>query len=313
MTIQNLRYIIEIARCHSISKAAKSLFMTQSAISNAVKETEAELGIQIFNRTSHGVTLTFDGEDFLPYCKEVVAKMDYIQNRYQNRSAAQMNFSVSCQYLPFAVRAYRLFLSEFQDTSFELSFWELPAKEIFQDVNSGRSELGVFLFRDDQVPEIRKALYLHDLAYTELAQPPVYVFLNRKHPLSDHAFLTPEDLSSFPYITLDYRNGTEENSSDIVSFPDFKQSIHVCDRHTKLALLKNSDAFCIDTELYIDLSCANINNITAIPLHLQDRAETVHVGYITSKKRTLHELSQRYIQLLTQECQSAFPEKQPVH
>lgn len=81
MTIQNLRYIIEIARCHSISKAAKSLFMTQSAISNAVKETEAELGIQIFNRTSHGVTLTFDGEDFLPYCKEVVAKMDYIQNR----------------------------------------------------------------------------------------------------------------------------------------------------------------------------------------------------------------------------------------
>ena len=84
MTIQNLRYIIEIARCHSISKAAKSLFMTQSAISNAVKETEAELGIQIFNRTSHGVTLTFDGEDFLPYCKEVVAKMDYIQNRYDN-------------------------------------------------------------------------------------------------------------------------------------------------------------------------------------------------------------------------------------
>ena len=163
------------------------------------------------------------------------------------------------------------------------------------------------------MPEIRKALYLHDLAYTELAQPPVYVFLNRKHPLSDHAFLTPEDLSSFPYITLDYRNGTEENSSDIVSFPDFKQSIHVCDRHTKLALLKNSDAFCIDTELYIDLSCANINNITAIPLHIQDRAETVHVGYITSKKRTLHELSQRYIQLLTQECQSAFPEKQPVH
>ena len=42
MTIQNLRYIIEIARCHSISKAAKSLFMTQSAISNAVKETEAD-------------------------------------------------------------------------------------------------------------------------------------------------------------------------------------------------------------------------------------------------------------------------------
>lgn len=313
MTIQNLRYIIEIARCHSISKAAKSLFMTQSAISNAVKETEAELGIQIFNRTSHGVTLTFDGEDFLPYCKEVVAKMDYIQNRYQNRSTARTSFSVSCQHLPFAVRAYRSFLSEFQDTSFELSFWELPAKDIFQDVNSGRSELGIFLFRDDQVPEIRKSLYLHDLSYTELAQPPVYVFLDSRHPLAGCSFLTPEDLSSFPCVTMDYRNGTEENCSDIISFPDFKQSVHVCDRHTKLALLKNSNAFCIDTELDIDLSYADTNAITAIPLHLQEHAETVHTGYIISKKRTLHDLRQRYIQLLTLECQLAFPEKQPVH
>ena len=138
MTIQNLRYIIEIARCHSISKAAKSLFMTQSAISNAVKETEAELGIQIFNRTSHGVTLTF------------------------------------------AVRAYRSFIADFQDDSFELSLWELPVKEIFHDVNSGRSEIGVFLFRDDQVPDIRKSLYLHDLSYTELAQPCVCISIRKR-------------------------------------------------------------------------------------------------------------------------------------
>ena len=63
MTLQNLRYIVEVARCRSFSKAAQSLFMTQSALSAAVRETEAELGNQIFRRTNRGVTLTVDGED----------------------------------------------------------------------------------------------------------------------------------------------------------------------------------------------------------------------------------------------------------
>lgn len=309
MTIQNLRYIIEIARCHSISKAAKSLFMTQSAISNAVKETEAELGIQIFNRTSHGVTLTFDGEDFLPYCKEVVAKMDYIQNRYQNRSAARTSFSVSCQHLPFAVRAYRSFIADFQSDSFELSLWELPVKEIFHDVNSGRSAIGVFLFRDDQVPDIRKSLYLHDLAYTELAQPCVYVFLNENHPLAGCSYLTPDDLMPYPCVTFDYRNSTEQNTSDIISFSDFSKYIHVCDRSTKLALLKKGTAFCIGTELSVDPSSDRKHGITAIPLHLQDRPETVHAGYIVSRKHAVHELCQHYIDFLTQECAQTFSSK----
>lgn len=312
MTIQNLRYIIEIARCNSISKAAKSLFMTQSAISNAVKETEAELGIQIFNRTSHGVTLTFDGEDFLPYCKEVVAKMDYIQNRYQNRTSVRTSFSVSCQHLPFAVRAYRSFVSEFEDDSFDLSFWELPVKEIFHDVNSGKSEIGVFLFRDDQVPDIRKSLYLHDLLYTELAQPPVYVFLDHNHPLAEHSFVTPDDLSPYPCVTFDYRSDAGANTSDIVSFVDFDKYIHVCDRSTKLALLKNSQAFCIDIELSIEPSVSASGSLLAVPLHLQDRAEIVHAGYITSKKHSLHETAQRYIQLLNQECQNTFSKKEPI-
>ena len=47
MTFQNLKYIIEIANCHSISQAAKNLYMTQSAVYNAVKETEKEVGIRI--------------------------------------------------------------------------------------------------------------------------------------------------------------------------------------------------------------------------------------------------------------------------
>lgn len=138
MTIQNMRYIIEIARCKSISKAAKTLYMTQSALSNAVKETEEELGIQIFTRTNHGVILSYDGEDFITYCKEIVTKVDYVQERYQKRAAQHTSFSVSCQRLPFAVRAFRSLVSELDEKIYDLAFLELPFQEIFHAVSNGR-------------------------------------------------------------------------------------------------------------------------------------------------------------------------------
>ena len=75
MTIQNLRYIIEIARCNSISKAAKSLFMTQSAISAAVKETEDELGNTVYElaplKTCWAELRPVRGKEQLEYYKSV--------------------------------------------------------------------------------------------------------------------------------------------------------------------------------------------------------------------------------------------------
>ena len=63
MTLQNMRYIVAVAQYRSVSRAAAALYMTQSALSAAVKDAEEELGIQIFVRTNRGVTLTSDGED----------------------------------------------------------------------------------------------------------------------------------------------------------------------------------------------------------------------------------------------------------
>lgn len=56
MPHQNLRYVIEVANSRSFSKAAQALYMSQSALSTAVKEVEDELGTKIFLRTNRGVT-----------------------------------------------------------------------------------------------------------------------------------------------------------------------------------------------------------------------------------------------------------------
>ena len=65
MNFQTLRYLVEIEHYGSINKASQALYISQSALSRALKETEDEIKITIFHRTSKGVTPTYDGQQFL--------------------------------------------------------------------------------------------------------------------------------------------------------------------------------------------------------------------------------------------------------
>ncbi len=65
MTLQQMKYIIAIVQYGSITEASKRLFITQPSLSNAVKDIETETGIEIFQRSVKGITLTSDGTEFL--------------------------------------------------------------------------------------------------------------------------------------------------------------------------------------------------------------------------------------------------------
>lgn len=71
MTLNQLRYFCAACRCHSITKAAKELFVTQPTVSTAVRDLEEEFSITLFYRNGSRLELTAEGEKFLE-------KADYI-------------------------------------------------------------------------------------------------------------------------------------------------------------------------------------------------------------------------------------------
>ena len=75
MTIQQLQHVLEIARCGSASKAAKRLFLSQSNLSNSIKNLETELGITIFERTSSGMHLTQSGNRLAQKASVIMAQL----------------------------------------------------------------------------------------------------------------------------------------------------------------------------------------------------------------------------------------------
>ena len=58
MTLQQLRYVISIAKNKSMNKAAEELFVSQPSLSSSIKDLEDEIGIELFLRTNRGVLIT---------------------------------------------------------------------------------------------------------------------------------------------------------------------------------------------------------------------------------------------------------------
>ena len=72
MNLLHLRYALEVEKTRSISKAAENLLMSQPNLSRAIKELEESLGITIFKRTSKGISVTFQGEEFLSHANQEI-------------------------------------------------------------------------------------------------------------------------------------------------------------------------------------------------------------------------------------------------
>lgn len=64
MRLVQLEYFCAVCRCHSITKAAEELYVTQPTISVAIRELEKELKLRIFHHEKNRITLTKDGEAF---------------------------------------------------------------------------------------------------------------------------------------------------------------------------------------------------------------------------------------------------------
>ena len=64
MKIIQLEYFCAVSRYHSITQAAQKLFVTQPAISTAIKELEKEFSVNLFVRSKNHLTLTTEGEIF---------------------------------------------------------------------------------------------------------------------------------------------------------------------------------------------------------------------------------------------------------
>ena len=76
MDLVALRYFVETARIGNLTKAAEKLKISPSAVHRQIKMLESELGIQLYNRTYYGLTLTSAGNELYSRALEILRLSD---------------------------------------------------------------------------------------------------------------------------------------------------------------------------------------------------------------------------------------------
>src|SRR4051812_12998498 len=72
---RQIRAFVAVARRGSFTHGAKDVFLTQSAVSHAIKSMETDLGCHLFRRVGKHAVLTEAGERMLQHCEEILCKM----------------------------------------------------------------------------------------------------------------------------------------------------------------------------------------------------------------------------------------------
>ena len=291
MTLQQLKYIIAIVNCGSMNEAAKRLFITQPSLSNAVKELENELGIELFLRTNKGILLSTEGSEFLGYARQVIEQAELLETRYLNSKPMRRHFSVSTQHYSFAVNAFVNLIKQNGYEEYEFTLRETRTYEILEDVKSLRSEIGIVYLSSFNKKVLDKLLMESNLVFTPLFEAAPHIFISTKNPLASREFVNLEDLE--PYPCLSFEQGEYNSfyfSEEILSTVFRKKNIFVSDRATLFNLLIGLNGYTISTGI---LSTElNGTDIISIPLKVD---ESILIGWVSHKSMTLSKFGKKYI------------------
>ncbi len=85
-SFRQLEYISAVAKHRSITKAAESLYISQSAMSHYILKIEEELGLPLFNRSTTPISLTYAGECFVDSANRILLEREQLNKRFRDIS-----------------------------------------------------------------------------------------------------------------------------------------------------------------------------------------------------------------------------------
>lgn len=290
LTLQHLRYFIEVAAEGSISGAADVLYVAQPTMSAAMKDLEARVGRALLTRSARGVTLTADGAEFLGYARQVVDQVELLEQRYLGRPPSRRLLGVSSQHYSFAVDAFVRMVKATGAAEYEFSLRETRTWDLIEDVRTLRSEIGILYRNDFNRKVIDKLLRESGLAFHPIFVAEPHIFISRSNPLASRARATLADLAGLPRLTFDQgANNSFYFAEEILSTLSSAQEIRVSDRATIFNLMIGLDGYTISTGIISDELDPEI---VAIPLDVDERIE---IGWIGHAAIPLTEQARRYL------------------
>ncbi len=201
MNILHMKYALEVAKAGSITKASKVLFVAPPNISRSVKELETDLGIEIFIRTTKGVKLTPEGEEFINFAQRILGQIEAQEQFYKNDLPKVQKFSVSVPRACYISEAFAEFTKSLEKNTAEVFYRETNAQHTIQDVSNDNYNLGIIRYASNYDRYFKEMLDGNGITYELITEFTYRLIMNAQHPLAEKENISLDDLKDYIEIT----------------------------------------------------------------------------------------------------------------
>lgn len=200
VSVQNLTYFMKICETRSMNRAAAELYITQPALSLAMKKLEAELGVTLFERNNRGIELTEDGERLLRHCILLAKQMELIENI----ASAEEEQVLSVSAFPYIISPEVIlrFKNDPECANVRIDLEECRVFQAMENVDSLISEFGMIQFNDRQQKVVRQKLDSMGLVMEVLTTVSWAVAVGPNSPVYNKSIVSMQELMQFRMLRM---------------------------------------------------------------------------------------------------------------
>ena len=304
MTNNQIQYMIEVARTGSVNQAARNLFISQSALSNAIRSVEQEFGRKIFHRSSRGVTLTPFGKLFIAYITPISHQLEQLYAMRNTDVNSQIpSLSIISNGFYYITDLLAALGERYSSNGLRVFLQEEYSGNFLEPICNRAVDLGIVriwsCYRSYNLEEFSNK----KLVYHPICELQIGVDLGEKNPLYNHPepSIAPEMLAGYPQIlheSLDH--GPYSDIMGRLNLPVSSVRYVVASRATIYELLDktggyvlNSRKISLDGQPRLEL---RHHQWRFFPL--KDCSVRSEIGYLTRENTVLTPEASTFIQML---------------
>lgn len=275
MELRQIRYFLKLAELLNFSEASKALFITQSTLSQQIRQLENEFDTVLFERNSHEVSLTEAGEQFKQHARKVIIYADDCTQKMddlKNMLTGELNIGVTFTFSPLLTETVIEFMKLYPHVRLNV-FYKTMSE--LMDMLQRREVDFVLAFKPtDRNDKIES----HVLFNNHLS-----VVVSEQHPLARRKSLNLDDLvlydAAMPAHGLQARNSFEDMMHSVNSKLKIRAELN--DVSILLKLIRQSKLITILAEATIH----DEDGLVAIPLEMAGN----------DMEGCIHQLKQAYV------------------
>ena len=294
MTLKQILYVRAVSKAGSIGKAAEALFISQSSLSESIQNLEREYDMVLFERTSRGIYLTRQGEEFLKDTQLLSNIYQDLDDKYKNRKSDREHFCVSSLHHVSGIDAFEHIVSQPKNQKYHLGYFEGNMDQVLQDVETNRSDVGVLFFTSDSRSTIIKACNRRNIFFQHMKYDLLHIYVHKTHPLAGRGSVTLAEIQQHPFISYEECHPSSARFTPTRRQWDPQQQIiSVSDRAMAYSVLALGSAYVTGSGYLTQEDCRR----SLVTAPITDLGQ-IEIGYICNPARALSELALEYIEWL---------------